>query len=1057
MGFEYSAIRRAAYHSSPEGPPLRASYLALPFPERWRSHLLDLCNVGRATEKQMRTVPTYRMDGVLQTLVPDLVVRGRSSEPAGGDEDFWLYAPAAEQPPLSDATLRNLLTAWLRDLRPEQEHRGLLERTLEELQADLPAWKLLDDVDLLGCPLTSGGTAAPAARQYQLATDYLARRIARLEPYEAAGVTLRFRTLPRGPRQQGAELMSQPLKHDENGHSWWFSVVLNISLHTVPFSPLPRLHLHTGIRRWATRTSLSTGRVHLPAHRHTSVYLRPPVPWLNGVPLSERYAIARLRWNREQRAYDWRGGDPAGILGSLGLESFPRPQEILSDPAAWIGENSKVQAAVVHSTHMGSHGVGAGLMSHQRSQLVAWAEQALPEGLIRATDLRRSWVAPNTAANVRLSSPRPGTGDGEQLHPAHARRTALAHTSSTVVETVAAVDATAAPILEARLLWQTETMRDTAIEALAATLDLDGDGIAASLAADAYETARPGSPVILRWRTPELTVHLRCLKLTGGLAEALDLASTARPGVPALSDAIKARRSAIAAFLTADGARPSRPTLALVEIDRRDDFPTPRADPKFALRLGCADAGVITQFTAVPKRTKGYDSRRNTPHRARSAWQDGFRQLGVRVLPQHTLGGALPADLQYAAVWMVKRRTDSATGLPRHVPVAVLVEPDPQHLGEAAIRGWDSEADNGIGAWIPYPQFLLRLTALAEITAEEPEPGPRGDSSSIEQGRPGSSSPRARAPYRLWKEDREKQRQATARYLQRMLRSPELRTRPTMLITHAQNSRSHWPWLQDSTTVMDQISTGLAPAARLRSNIRLLRVRSTGGHETPQWWGTGHPSGINGLPAGLWTELAHEQRNDQPHTSATRVFYSTTGKASTFKATAVEADKLAGRRLRTGKSRGKIKIDTGVPAWNPALVEITVLGCQLEYGDDPQALALAAHQLRQAPDYLDALSLPLPLHLAGRAQEYVLPTLADGTQEDNAQEDDEDISPSARADGKPEGIGPLLESYVNAPAEAEDEDECTDLDPDQAYVPGLAPAPEREGDLALAAPGANAR
>ncbi|MGV9249474.1 RNaseH domain-containing protein [Streptomyces sp. NPDC003710] len=54
-------------------------------------------------------------------------------------------------------------------------------------------------------------------------------------------------------------------------------------------------------------------------------------------------------------------------------------------------------------------------------------------------------------------------------------------------------------------------------------------------------------------------------------------------------------------------------------------------------------------------------------------------------------------------------------------------------------------------------------------------------------------------------------------------------------------------------------------------------------------------------------------------------------------------------------------------------MEIAVLGCHedddsaapvLEKPDDPEALALAMHQLRQAPDYAAALSLPPPLHLA---------------------------------------------------------------------------------------------
>ncbi|WP_369202470.1 RNaseH domain-containing protein [Streptomyces sp. PU-14G] len=95
----------------------------------------------------------------------------------------------------------------------------------------------------------------------------------------------------------------------------------------------------------------------------------------------------------------------------------------------------------------------------------------------------------------------------------------------------------------------------------------------------------------------------------------------------------------------------------------------------------------------------------------------------------------------------------------------------------------------------------------------------------------------------------------------------------------------------------------------------------------------------------------------------------------------------------------------GKPAWNPTLVEIAVLGChdggdsaQPEAGkpDDAEALALTMHQLRQAPDYNGALSSPLPLHLAARAQEYVLPTLAQ--DDEAAEETGPDLADAAGAD-----------------------------------------------------------
>ncbi|MGW0882684.1 RNaseH domain-containing protein [Streptomyces sp. NPDC002671] len=70
-----------------------------------------------------------------------------------------------------------------------------------------------------------------------------------------------------------------------------------------------------------------------------------------------------------------------------------------------------------------------------------------------------------------------------------------------------------------------------------------------------------------------------------------------------------------------------------------------------------------------------------------------------------------PKDLRYVATYMVKRRKDGPTRLPRHTPVAVMVTPLAPGSGLAAVTGWDERT----GRWIPYPQFLLGLVKTAEI------------------------------------------------------------------------------------------------------------------------------------------------------------------------------------------------------------------------------------------------------------------------------------------------------------------------------------------------------
>ncbi|MDR3084340.1 MAG: RNaseH domain-containing protein, partial [Streptomyces sp.] len=346
-------------------------------------------------------------------------------------------------------------------------------------------------------------------------------------------------------------------------------------------------------------------------------------------------------------------------------------------------------------------------------------------------------------------------------------------------------------------------------------------------------------------------------------------------------------------------------------------------------------------------------------HRVESAWHDGLRQLGVRTLPEHTLGGDLPGRLAYAAVWMVKRRKDGPTRLARHLPVAVLVAPMPEGQGLAAVRGWDDST----GEWVPYARFLLGLVKQAEIDPDAfavPE-APEGI---LTAGAPRLTAKQRRA-------DLTQQRQETAAFLQRVLHS--LRGQPTLVLTHAQNSRLHWPGLQDGHVERDLVRVGHAPAGRLDDELRLVRVRGGGGRECAQWWGLSDPGSPHGQPAGFWRQ--------SPVRDGGRVFYSTTERPGSFPVSP-SLDRLATRVT----AAGNLTSQSGKPAWNPTLMEIVVLGCHDgdsvaaamgQAPDDAEAIALAVHQLRQSPDYNADLSLPLPLHLAGLAQEYVLPTPAD--------------------------------------------------------------------------------
>nr|WP_062337386.1 DUF3962 domain-containing protein [Herbidospora sakaeratensis] len=941
MAANYDTIQTASWQPVANDAGRVQRFRALAFPEHWRESILGLCNLARPEGAEpFRTVPTHRFEQVIQAFAPDVLVMPRPSGPDGNSPSGWLYVPDDVPDPLPGPVLRSLVDRWLADLRPEREHRAVLTDVRAMLAATPPTWEPVD-AELICCPPAVGGGAAPLPHQFTLSTDWLARRVLALGPYEHAAGRLGFRAVPRGPRDQGAELVSQPLPFTQGTRTWWYSIVLNITLHTVPFDPLPRFHLHSGVRRWATRVSTASGRVRLPFRRKSTVLLRPQVPYLPGAPFSERYALARMerRWDRETGGWvtDWVNGGPARILQGISLAaSLPGPDEILSAPDGWL--EGGLRAGIVHSTAMGSHGVKPGLMPHQRSELAEWAEQALPAEL-RATPplvrTRRAGPKPVNAPPTVKKENQPQ----EDVRKATERRTAAAFALSRLRPPAGPG---ALPLLEVRLLWQTREMREAAVTALTGLLGLKDES--APVAEESYEAARPGTPVVLEWQSPELTVKVRCLKLTDGLAEGLPLPSKGeRRSSTTISAAVHGRRASARSWLGRD-TEDETPTLALVEIDRRDDFETGDHDPKFALRLGFADAHAVTQFVAVPKKAGRYDTLKNVVYRASMAWDDGLRQLGARVHPEHGLGDRLPDGLRYAAVWLVRKNRTARNRWAAHVPVAVLVTPQGFGSGIASVDGWDTDADDGAGAWIPYPAMLLKLTRLAEISPDDPDSGRRGS----------------------WRRDMEEQRRDTEEWLQQMRRS--LRGKPTLLLAHGQNARSHWTWLQDGRVQADKVRDGHAPARRLDADLRLIRVRTARGRETAQWWGVNAKGGTNGLSTHLWV----------PENSGEgRVFYSTTPKPVQFKSSAVAADKLGPRPGATGEQT----IDADKQGWSPGLVEIAVLGCHPEEGDDPESLALAVHQLRQPPDYPEALSLPLPLHLAGLGQEYVLPTLTEEVED----------------------------------------------------------------------------
>lgn len=910
----YDTIQQAAFVPGPNLDAFLISCHTLAFPASWRSPILDLYTHGKSAGQQakIKQVPIKRLNAALRTIAPDLVTVDAYA--SFDDDKPWIYSDARfPVPPLT-----GLVHAWLRDMQPKPEIYPLVRETARQLDLRSLAWTN-QEFDLLAHTTSPGGTRLPDERLYRLLPETLAARITQLDPYEYCGERVSFMRVAVDARANGAELMSWPPREyaTKKYGTWHYSAVIRVALKTVPFSPTPRIHVSTGVRRWVK------GDVFIPRKSGASTYLLSQAPLTGDVPPPTRFAVATLQYDSSAGRVDWRQGGPEGLLTQISaIAGLPSPDVFAKEPETWLPGRDGITAAVAHHTRMGWHAVGAGLMPSERRRLTEWVAQAFQPEFVLAPELQRSGIKqanPKPALKTRQPVGKKATDhEIEEISRANVaidkensrKRRAL---------TASALDGAQLTVF---LLYQTDAMRDHLVAAAESSLALDD-----------YRTVT--GPDLWAWETPDLTVHLHARPLDH-LGSPLGGPKAPRRGTQ-LDEEIRIRRLQVANHLTALADDVSEiAQLTIVELDGRDKFAKRTTDPKFAIRLGCADAGMVSQFIR-PRDPDITDEDDDSIHRAAAAWGDGLRQAGVRFVPAHTLGAQIiPESLNQLAFWMVKRRSSDQTRRKQFTPIAVLIRPNENRIVAKMA---------GMTQWIPYPELLVNLTGI--VSADEMKTA-------------------------------DEQSAHAATFIQNTLYS--LKSEPTLVVTHAQNTRYRWPWLQNGDIEADRIQFGAGPMQRLAlhgKKLRIARVATSDRDETAQWWAPNITGA--GISKGLWVIGETDDTN--------RIYYSTSAKASTH-SISVDATKLTSRLTPAGKP----EIKPNVNAWNPELLEFTMAG--LQPGDDPEQWAMYLHQQRFTDDYRDGLGLPLIMHLAELSSDYALPH--DG-EVDELVADDED-EPDASVD-----------------------------------------------------------
>ncbi|WP_020699876.1 pPIWI_RE module domain-containing protein [Streptomyces sp. AA0539] len=737
-----------------------------------------------AQAERRRRVPTAAVNQLMRATAPDIVTVDSTAR--FGPENPWLYCRDAY--PIGVTNL--YVAAWLKSLPRDvgdPETAALLVNCFRDLDTAALSWRP-SRVDLLEQKVSPGGTALPAPYVYRLLPDVLAERVAGQSPYEHHGQQLTFRqvagrTGARGQESGGAELMSNLIEYvprrrgGGDGKPAYYAATLRITVRTVPFSPVPRVHVAAGVRRFIT------GKVYMPYGKGVSAYLLPDDSLVHEGPQPRRFAVAMLEW--KNGTTDWRHGGAEGLLAATSaLGALPSPDRLVKEADHWIHGRDGIRIAVGHQAAMGRHTIGTGLMPSERRRLIEWAEQAIAPQFVSVPKLERSAYArppkkhlkklPSIPKNMAEKEPeeRAVILDQRELNAAHNAQVLRAR----LAEAIEGEDLTAV------VLHQNDTIRDQMIAAAETGLGLTGH-------------RREQGPDTWMWETEELTVRLHARPL-GALGAPLGGDGVPRRGQEH-DKAIEERRTSVARAMAALRKTVPGALLAFVELDGHDAFrhAKRRSDPKHAIRLGCADAGLVTQsIRPLDPDLETEEALADAGLRAAAAWGDGLRQTGMRLVPQHTLGDTLiPANLNQVAFHLVERRLDGPTGKQQFTPIAVLIRP-----GAKCVLGKSADMHE----WVPYPELLKSLTGRVE-----------GRKNSVEQSA------------------------LTAAFVKKTL--AQLRSTPTLVLAHAQDIRKRWPWLRNDGLERDRLRLDGGPVQRIGlygKQLRVVRIADGSRDETAQCW-----------------------------------------------------------------------------------------------------------------------------------------------------------------------------------------------------------------------------
>lgn len=896
----FDNIQPLALRLREDAQPLLRNCITLPFPPHWAEGFKKLQAQVSNRPLDKVTVPIASLNRTLRAVVPPIISIGRgvTGQRAVREGKPWLYMHTKIEP----AILISVVHSWMR-VSFKSAPDEMLNQMLASVQTHDVAWKA-EQIDLVSWKETVAGTALHTnPGQFVLFPDQVAATLSSVqEGFQYGDHQLHFRRSSLAPGQRGAELTSwPPLSYGDAR----YSVVLTFTVQTVPFQPYPVLHCDVSLRRWA-----GPRRVFL-KHR-ASVYIAASLPFiaeLNG--WENQLQVASLQRHVRKQEDEWTTQWEDRLVDILvdlrSKVSLIDATKLTKTPFDGHQDWDNA-AAIVYSTRMGRHNVGAGVAIPERGRLFDQISGLLDTLFVPASPFQRVKVRKQSKFSFR-STPFLDTiqNDTKRKLTAEQRLQIQKKNNEIWSKRRALVANTVGGHMNIEIRARTAAVRENLVTALRDVLGIQVIG-----GADGTTS------------TPEMLITTSFDDL-GNLTDNLGVDSG--KGVQErVRDATQRRLNEVKQQLS----KVELPTLTLAEILPKDKY-LKNNDPKSSLRVGLGRSSRLAQFITADGEVSADlvdDSEEDEAvaplyYRATNAVLDGLRQLGIPgKLPTSTPNGR-PCTL--IGIWLINKKSSKPGVEGYKLPVLVRMSSTDQTIFAIA-PGFDD--------WLPYRRALLKLSDTDVLHTQN-------------------------------------KRANHVAFFQTQLRQLVSPTNDTLLICHAQNLRLTWSWLSNTNILCDAVTFSGSetddadnhdhkgeipvPITEL-PGLRIVRVRDGQSHETPEWFA--ERDDARSMARGLFR-------------IGERVFASTHGKPKQQKYSPYvsKAEQWSTTTNPDQPRPAQVSLSTWNPGLYE--LTVAVLQTEDNGNPIPWA-NLVHELRQSTLHFEDATALPLPLHLAKLMEEYIL-------------------------------------------------------------------------------------